>query len=331
MARQPKPYYRRAQKRWVCTIDGKRITLGENKKQAFEKYHALMLDRQSVRAELCTLNQLAQAYLDWVEQNRKQPTYDKHRHYLKSCIEALGKTMKPGSLKPHHLTTWTNKGSWNCTTRNDAITIVQRMLNWSVDQGYLAVSPIPKIKKPKAKRREIVYTPEQWKQIRSHATGPLIPLLDFMWGTGCRPKEARTLQAKHVHEELIIFPPDESKGEADSRVIFLTPETQSIVAPFLVQRPTGTLFLNSRGNPWTKDSVKSRLTRISEKVGFRVIAYGARHSYATNALIRSVDTVSLSHLMGHKDTRMINNYAHLAQNTEFLKKQARAACGLQPR
>jgi site-specific recombinase XerD len=69
------------------------------------------------------------------------------------------------------------------------------------------------------------------------------------------------------------------------------------------------------------------LNRISEKVGFRVIAYGARHSYATNALIRSVDTVSLSHLMGHRDTRMVSNYAHLAQNIEFLRKQAQNAAG----
>ncbi|MEM6473598.1 MAG: hypothetical protein AAF802_28825 [Planctomycetota bacterium] len=158
MPRQPKPYYRKVQKRWVCTIDGRRITLGVSKQQAMEKYHALMLDRQSVRAELCTVYELTQSYLDWVRENRKPVTYDKHKHYLKSFIETTGRTLKPAALKPHHLTKWTNKDSWNSTSRNDAITIVQRMLNWSVDQGYLAVSPIPRMKKPKSKRREIVYT-----------------------------------------------------------------------------------------------------------------------------------------------------------------------------
>lgn len=325
MPRQPKPYYRKTQKRWVCTIDGHRVTLGESKRQAFEKYHRLMLDRQSVRAELCTLYELSQSYLDWVEDNRKPLTYDKHKHYLESFIASVGRLMKPGSLRPHHVTKWINKDSWGSTSRNDAITIVKRMLNWSVDQGYLSANPIPRVKKPKAKRREVVYTPEQWKLIRSHAIGPLIPLLDFLWLTGCRPKEARTLEARHVHDDLVIFPPDESKGETDSRVLFLTPKSLAIILPLVKKRPTGPLFLNSRGNPWTKDSIKCRLSRISEKVGFRVIAYGARHSYATNALIRSVDTVSLSHLMGHKDTRMINNYAHLAQNVEFLRQQAKNA------
>lgn len=199
------------------------------------------------------------------------------------------------------------------------------MLNWAVEEGYLSRTPIPKLKKPIRKRREVVYTLDQWKQIKEHARGHLVPLLDFLWITGCRPKEARTLEARHVHEELIIFPPDESKGEADSRVIFLTPEAASIVHPLVQQYPTGPIFRNSQGNAWTKDSIKCRLTRITDKVGFRVIAYGARHSYATNALIQAVDTVSLSHLMGHKSTRMINNYAHLGHNLEFLMKQAISA------
>jgi len=327
MARQPKPYYRKVQKRWVCTIDGNRITLGPHKKQALEKFYELMLDRRTVKSELCTLYELTQAYLDWAQDNRAQTTYDKHKHYLASFIGSVGHAMKPGGLKPHHLTNWTNKDSWNSTSRNDAITIVQRMLNWSVDQGYLAVSPIARIKKPKAKRREIVYTPQQWEQIKSHARGPFVPFLDFLWSTGCRPKEARTMEARHVHDDLVIFPPDESKGETDSRVIFMTAETKATVSNLVASHATGPLFLNVHGRPWTKDSIKNRLSRISEQVGFRVIAYGARHSYATNALIRSVDTVSLSHLMGHKDTRMINNYAHLSQNVEHLRQQARNANG----
>ena len=54
MARQPKPYFRKAQKRWVCTIDGNRVTLGADKAKAFEKYHELMLDRSAVQSKLCT-------------------------------------------------------------------------------------------------------------------------------------------------------------------------------------------------------------------------------------------------------------------------------------
>lgn len=152
--------------------------------------------------------------------------------------------------------------------------------------------------------------------------------LNFLWLTGCRPKEARIVTANYVHDDLVIFPPDVSKGETDARVIYLIPEAKELLLKQIQQNPTGTLFRNSLGLAWTKDAIKCRLNRISRKVGFRVIAYGARHSFATNALIRAVDTVSLSHLMGHKSTRMINNYAHLAHNLDFLKLQARNAAGL---
>ncbi|MEM6468022.1 MAG: site-specific integrase [Planctomycetota bacterium] len=285
----------------------------------------MMSQKEQLSASNCTLYELSQSYLDWVEDNRKQSTYKKHRHYLESFIGGVGKLLKPANLKPFHVTKWTNRDSWNSTSRHDAISIVSRMLNWAVREGYIQSNPIAGIKKPRMKRREIVYTPEQWRSIKSVVRGPLLDLLDFLWGTGCRPQEARLVEARHLHDDLVIFPPDESKGETDSRVIFLSERLKRIIRTLADRNRIGPLFRNNRGNPWTKDAIVNRLRRVSEKVGFRVIAYGARHSYATNALIKSVDTVSLSHLMGHKDTRMINNYAHLAQNIDFLRKQAATA------
>ncbi|KAA5540096.1 site-specific integrase [Roseiconus nitratireducens] len=307
-------------------MDGKRITLGENREQAMDEFHRLMLNRNQVAAAVTTVYELSQCYLSWVEVHRKPGTYENHKRYLESFINAVGRTVKVSRLKRRHVTDWSEKYAAT-TTQNDAISIVNRMFNWAIEKEYFDYNPIANIKKPRRRRREIVYTPGQWQEIRKHATGPLVPLLDFLWLTGCRPLEARALERRHVHDHLIIFPPDESKGETDSRVIFITDTVRRILLPLLENGKSGPLFRNSKGRPWTKDAIKCRLNRISQKVGFRVIAYGARHSYATNALIRSVDAVSLSHLMGHRDTRMINNYAHLAQNVEFLRKQANRASG----
>jgi integrase len=326
MPRKPKPYYRKAQKRWVCTIDGERITLGPDREAACEKFYELMLDRSSVQAHITTLYEVSQVYLDWILDNRAKGTYVHRKYYLEQFIKHVGRTLKIADLKKHQMTKWTNRDSWNSTTRNDAIKAVQRMLNWAVDEGYISDNPIARIKKPKRLNREIVYTTSQWAQIKKHANGTLAPFLDFLWMTGCRPKEARILESRHVHDDLIIYPPDESKGEKDARVIFMTTKAKAIVGPLLEMYPSGVLFRNSQGNPWTKDSIKDRLTRIRDKVGFRVIAYGARHSYATNALIKSVDIVSLATLMGHRDTRMIASvYAHLSKNTDFLRAQANKA------
>ena len=330
MARKSKPFFRKQTQSWYCTINGHQISLGKTKTIAEDEFHRLMTDRDSIGAEMTTLYALSQRYLTWVEQHRKRTTYDKHLYYLKSFIASVGKRLKIGQVKQHHLTKWTDAHSnWSDNVGNDAISIVQRMLNWAVEEGFLRYTPLPKVRKPRRQRRDVVYTSDQWRQIRDAATGPLVDFLDFLYATGCRPKEARIVERKHVHDDLIIFPADESKGEKEPRVIFLSPEAKKIIDRLIELRPEGPLFRNSQGNPWKKDAIKCRLNRMSKVLGFRVIAYGARHSFATNALTTGgVDPISLSHLMGHKDTAMVSRvYSHLSKNMDFLRQQAAKASG----
>ena len=324
MPRQPKPFFRKQTQSWYFSSGGKQHSLGKDREAAFKKFHQLMASPQRLSAELISVNDLAQVYLDWCKANRSDGTYKNHVRYLKSFIASVGRGMKIGSLKKHHVLKWSEtKGT--STSQNDAISTVKRMFNWAIEQEHLESTPLEGIKKPPRKRRDIVYTSEQWKEIRRHATEPFLSLIDFLWSTGCRPKEARTLEARHIHGDTLIFPGDEAKGEM-ARVIFLISQAKEILDAHM--RESGPLFLNARGKPWTKDSIKCRLTRISQKVGFRCIAYGARHSFATNALINEVDPISVSHLMGHRNPRMVAEvYSHLATNPSFLKQQAIKSIG----
>ena len=327
MPRQPKPYLRNQTNSWYCSIAGRQISLGKDRDAAFEKFYELMGDKEQVKGENTTLYDLSQTYLDWCETNRKPATYTRHRYYLKLFIESVGKRLRPSRLRVHHVVKWYEGLNSGSTTQSDAIGIVQRMLNWAVEQEYIGRNPVKGMKKPSRKRRDVFYTPEQWAQIRQHAKGPLVDLLDFLYLTGCRPIEARLIEARHLHGDLVIFPADESKGEREPRVIYLAPQAKAILDLLRKLHPTGVLFRNSHDRPWTKDAIKCRLTRISQKVGFRVIAYGARHSFATMALTDGgIDPISLSHLMGHSDASMVSKvYSHLSKNPDFLRKQAIAA------
>ncbi len=327
MPRQPKPYLRKQTQSWYCSIGGRQISLGKNRESAFEKFHELMANQDQVKNDLTTIYELSQAYLDWCKANRKPTTYARHLYFLKSFICKIGKRLRPSRLKVHHVAKWHEGLGVGSTTQNDAIGIVQRMLNWAVEQEYLYRNPILGMKKPRRKRRDIFYTPEQWAQVREHAREPLVSFLDFLYLTGCRPLEARSIETRHLHDDLVIFPTDESKGELEPRVIYLVPEAQKILTLLADEQPNGVLFRNSRGRPWTKDSINGRLTRISKIVGFRVIAYGARHSWATQALTEGgVDPISVAHLMGHRDPTMVSRvYSHLSRNPEFLRQQAKKA------
>lgn len=56
--------------------------------------------------------------------------------------------------------------------------------------------------------------------------------------------------------------------------------------------------------------------------------YSLRHSWATNALEKGVDALTVAILMGHKDPSMLAKvYQHLSHNPEHLLNQARKAAG----
>ena len=58
----------------------------------------------------------------------------------------------------------------------------------------------------------------------------------------------------------------------------------------------------------------------------RYSLYAFRHSFATHALERGVDSVTVAILMGHSDPSMLAKvYQHLTQNPTFMLEQAKKA------
>jgi integrase len=132
--------------------------------------------------------------------------------------------------------------------------------------------------------------------------------LDFLWLTGCRPMEARKIESHHVDlaNAMVIFPPSEAKGELNERVIFLP-----VAAILIVERnmrEDGPVFLNTRGRPWTKNSINCRFQRLKKKLNFPACAYCIRHSFATEGLKKGIDSLTLAQLMGHADTSMLSRH-----------------------
>jgi integrase len=72
---------------------------------------------------------------------------------------------------------------------------------------------------------------------------------------------------------------------------------------------------------------KSKLTaRLATTFVPRHSLYAFRHSFATHALERGVDSVTVAVLMGHTDPSMLAKvYQHLAQNPKFMLEQAKKA------
>ena len=71
---------------------------------------------------------------------------------------------------------------------------------------------------------------------------------------GVGPLEARTISAEHVDlkNTMIVFPPSQAKGKQNERVIFLPENALAICKRLVAAHPTGPIFRNTHGRPWTK-------------------------------------------------------------------------------
>lgn len=96
MSREAKPYWKKQQQRWVCTINGKRITLGADKKAAFAKFRTLMQQPDSVGDHVATIYALSQVYLDWCLKHRAIGTYNKCQFRSESDAEFRAQLSGPG-------------------------------------------------------------------------------------------------------------------------------------------------------------------------------------------------------------------------------------------
>lgn len=332
--KQPKPFFRKYTQSWYVQIGGKQISLGTDEDAAFTKYRQIVGTSTGIDAHTTTVQQLLDDYLEWLTQHRSPATYETSRFYLSSFAKTIGARLKIAEVRPFHVTAWmTCQPTWGDTSKHDAISILQRAFSWAVKRRMLDTHPLRDIEeKPAKRRREFVLSPEQWTTVLSQVKDSCFrDLLTFLWETGCRPLEARQLEARYcdIENNLAVYPLQQSKGKRRRRVLFLNATATEICRRLCETHPTGPIFLNRLGNAWTKDAMQCRLSRLRVKLDMpELCAYTFRHSFATQGLINGVDPVTLGHLMGHVDGTMVaRQYQHLATNLDYLKTAAERVKG----
>ena len=195
--KQPQPFFRQSKNAWYLQLGRRQISRGKEKKQAWKRYHQIMAANKPLDRGTTTIEELFERYLEWVQENRKPGTYRTIRQHRSQCARSIGMKTKVANLCGADLDDWVEtESTWNSTTRHDAIGSVIRALNWAVEKRYLRVNPVAHVpNKPSRKRREVVFSNDEWKEIRALVRDQAIgDLLDFMWETGCRPLEARTME-----------------------------------------------------------------------------------------------------------------------------------------
>jgi integrase len=340
MGRPRKPYFRAADGWWVSRFRGEYVRLAkgrDNEAAARQRFHELMaLDALATPAESANVTTAAlfEAFLDWSAHNNEASTYESYRAFLQAFADLHG-AVPVRDLKPYHVTRWlTGHPGWGQSTQRGAITAVKRALNWAADEGLIPANPLKKVQKPPVKHRDKVLSPEEQRAIAAAPRDGAFQLfLTALASTGCRPGEISRVTAEHVDLGAGTWTFGRHKTVKKTqrpRVVYLTPEMVELCRRLVAERPTGPLFLNSRGRPWSRNSIRCRFRRLRKKLGLDkgVVAYAYRHTYTTTGLEEGVPIATMAELLGHTSTQMINeHYGHLDQRTAHLREAARRAAG----
>lgn len=391
MARPRKPWFRKSNKRWYVEVQGKQVNLGPDKKEALKRFYELMAqpERPTVqKTARISLPELTDQFLDWVQRNRAAATFEWYRYRLERLCRAYP-SICAENLKPYHVEEWVSRYELSITSRRNYLRSVKRCFKWAERQGYLPTNPVANLEVPRAEHREVSLSQEEFDRLMSFVRNPAFnDLVTVTWLTGCRPQESLIAEARHVdfaHQRL-VFHTSQSKGKRISRVVYLNDAAIAIVRRLALKHPSGRLFRNTSGRPWTKDAVncafgalQNRMGRaemrsrgievtnadiaaitptlkttkrrggrtvgkseaelraeakrkITNKTSARLVPryslYALRHSFATNALRRGLDSLTVAVLLGHQDpSTLARVYQHLNQNPEHLLEQARRAAG----
>ena len=255
-----------------------------------------------------TITLLVQRFLD---RPRKASTQKLYKFYLDLFLERKH-SFQVTDLKVFHLTELMDKRS----DRHGLCKVVKTCFKWLNDNEYIDRDPFAKVKTPPCpKRGESAYIPpERWSQIVDKVHDDLLDILTVLKETGCRPQEARIIEARHLQGQCCVLTLDESKGGQTQRVIHLSDAAYAILQRLRLKYPEGPL-LRARGKPWKAQQLANRCNRL----GFQ--CYQLRHTWATNAILRGLDLQTIAVLMGHSDLTMLSKiYSHIQKRDSHLQE-----------
>lgn len=232
-------------------------------------------------------------------------------------------------------------------TVNHAVIACKACWNWAVANDYLPAGKNPFSKLPllHTEDRQRVITDDEFQALLRNNTDALFrQVLLTLRYTSARPGEVRKLTWPQVdwnNKRLVI------RRHKSSR-------TTKVPLPRLIPLPDCVLallrwlkgrhghqpycFLNSDGNPWTKDAFVQRMESLRRRAGIaadengeQLVLYHNRHTFLTAAASAAgISGPMLQDLAGHTDAATTKRYAHLA-NQEMVRAGQRVADALRPR
>lgn len=235
--------------------------------------------------------------------------------------------LRLSECKKGHLKTWidANKRLKSDWSKGRWCRAVQRVFNWAAnDVELIDRNPFRGVRYRKGKRGRAV-TETEFQAMVAAARPEVALILKFCRWTGARSGEMCKATWADIRGDLnagAYISLDEHKTahieDTRPRIIALPPVVVEMLKTIARDRGhlQGAIFLNSKGRPWTNNSVADAFRALRKKLGFAEDCkfHGTRHAFATVGIINKLSVKDVADLLGHKTTRMAEHYIHAAED-----------------
>jgi len=335
---QPKPFFRAQRNQWEVEYErGKRRRLcsgpknSQTEAEAWREYHRLMASlglETEIKPHL-TVELACDLFLTHAEKSVSHGAYEQYRIKLQDFADHYG-SLKLDRIRPRHVNEWVAKHEWSQSTVRGAITSLKTCFAWLVREGHLPTDPLKHVKRPKMGRRTRTVTRDERHVIGKAVSPEFRDYLNALAWSGARPGEITRLEAGHVDFETGIarLPGKTTRKTGEMITLVMVPQFADLCRALAEKNPSGPIFRNTKGKPWTTNAVKCAMRRLRDEMKEQgvnldgVTAYAFRHSFATDALEKGVPLADVAALMNHRDIRTTMNYNHIEERTDHLRRQA---------
>ena len=210
---------------------------------------------------------------------------------------------------------------------------LRAFFNWLVVEGLAQNNPARDLKPPKVSRKVVstLSDEEIGAILNTFSISPSDArnqtLFMLLIDTGLRISELVNLKMDDVHMDegyLKVM----GKGKKE-RIVPIGNNAQRALQRYLFRfRPkpnnpvTNNVFLSTRSQPLTENSMKLMFTRLAHRSGvYRLHAHLCRHTFATRFLINGGDVFSLQQILGHSTLEMVRHYVNLASSHIAIQHQ----------
>lgn len=330
MARKPSLNWTKSLGQFTATIDGTFHRLGTDRTAAEQQFNFLMakVDMGEPPQGNPLFADLAEQWLDHVQKNNDPDRYRHCRKRINEFLAFVGGRTKVKELRPSHVENWI-AAKENVTkegTKRLYKAIILACLNWAASGKVRLIARNPlrgKLELPEGGSRgsSASWTPEVFQLVLDNVNDRFADFLRAVAWTGARPSTIRKVEARHYRPALKLWDVEDLYSDRKSRKkyvkrIWLPPHAIEMVERLNQEHPTGPIFRNTHGTPFSGDGVTMmmfKLRRRLKKKGITLpeglIVYGLRHNFATQFIVKHPDKIEyLRELLGHRDLQMIRKH-----------------------